>query len=294
LIRTDRGACPARCEPAQECVLAEAAPPACGNSAALSWGYVTVVGSYGWVSDQVSVGFRTKLLPETIQAIALRTGRPARANGERLAKGPYGEWLASLGLRAGVAVPIMVGGRRWGVTVAVTSQEDFPPGTEPRMADFTELAAMAIANAQAEQELRELADTQAALRRLAVLVARGERPEAVFAAATGRPRHDGVLRAPGSGQRCAAGPGPRTLAAVYAVPLAGASLPASGTAGTAASIQSRRALAMMPDRRWRAMLVKSRTGRQEAGMQRGLAGAAARLRPGLKAPGRAHGDRIFR
>src|SRR5580700_10823516 len=45
-------------------------------------GYVTVVGSYGWVSDQVSVGFRTKLLPGTIQAAALRTGRPARANGE--------------------------------------------------------------------------------------------------------------------------------------------------------------------------------------------------------------------
>src|SRR5712671_2168396 len=34
------------------------------------------------------------------------------------------------------------------------------------------------------QELRGLADTQAALRRLAILVARGEPPEAVFAAAT--------------------------------------------------------------------------------------------------------------
>ena len=147
-------------------------------------GYVTVVGSYGSGSDQVSVGFRTKLLTETIQAIALRTGRPARANGERLAKGPYSEWLASLGLRAVVAVPVMVGGRRWGVAVAVTSQEDFPAGTESRMAEFTELAATAIANAQAGEELRELADTQAALRRLAVLVARGERPEAVFAAAT--------------------------------------------------------------------------------------------------------------
>jgi signal transduction histidine kinase len=52
------------------------------------------------------------------------------------------------------------------------------------MADFTELVATAIANAQAHQELRELADTQAALRRLATLVARGEPPEAVFAAAT--------------------------------------------------------------------------------------------------------------
>jgi GAF domain-containing protein len=66
----------------------------------------------------------------------------------------------------------------------VTSREDFPPGTESRMAEFTELAALAIANAQTEQELRELADTQAALRRLATLVARGEPPEVVFAAAT--------------------------------------------------------------------------------------------------------------
>jgi hypothetical protein len=45
--------------------------------------------------------------------------------------------------------------------------------------------ATAIANAQAGQELRGLADTQAALRRLATLVARGEPPETVFAAATG-------------------------------------------------------------------------------------------------------------
>ena len=41
------------------------------------------------------------------------------------------------------------------------------------------------ANAQAREELRELADTQAALRRLAMLVARGEPPEAVFAAVAG-------------------------------------------------------------------------------------------------------------
>jgi hypothetical protein len=36
-----------------------------------------------------------------------------------------------------------------------------------------ELAATAVANTRAEQELRELADTQAALQRLAMLVARG-------------------------------------------------------------------------------------------------------------------------
>jgi signal transduction histidine kinase len=115
---------------------------------------------------------------------ALRTGRPARVNGERLATGPFGAIVGRLGMRAAIATPIVVGGRHWGVTVAATSREDFPVGTESRMADFMELAATAIANADAEQELRDLADTQAALRRLATLVARGEPPEAVFAAAT--------------------------------------------------------------------------------------------------------------
>src|SRR5258705_8823881 len=51
-------------------------------------------------------------------------------------------------------------------------------------ATWREPAAMPITNARAEQELRELGGTQAALRRLATLVARGEPPEAVFAAAT--------------------------------------------------------------------------------------------------------------
>jgi signal transduction histidine kinase len=95
-------------------------------------------------------------------------------------------------MRAGVATPIVVGGSYWGVTVAATSREDFPVGTESRMADFMELAAMAIANAQAEQKLRDLADTQASLGRLAMLIARGEGPEVVFAAvATEVLRHFG-------------------------------------------------------------------------------------------------------
>ncbi|HEY0472202.1 MAG TPA: GAF domain-containing protein, partial [Kribbella sp.] len=145
---------------------------------------LTVVGSSGEVSDRVPAGFRLRLVPEMLQAVALRTGRPTRINGEQLAKGPYGAWVGTLGMRAAVATPIVVDGRHWGVTVAATSQEDFPAGAESRMADFMELAATAIANARAQQELLQLADTQAALRRLAMLVARGEPPEAMFAAAT--------------------------------------------------------------------------------------------------------------
>jgi signal transduction histidine kinase len=156
--------------------------------------YITVVGSYGRVSDRAPIGTRLPLLPGMIQTAALRTGRPVRSNGERLAKSPYGAWVRTLGMRAGVATPIIVAGHPWGVTIAATSRKNFPARTEARMARFVELAAMAIANARAEAELRELADTQAALRRLATLVAQGEPPEAVFAAATKE-----VLRHFGSG-----------------------------------------------------------------------------------------------
>ena len=149
-----------------------------------SSGHLVIVGSYGRVSDKVPIGFRLKLLPDMVQATALRTGRPARINGEGLANGPHGAWVATLGMHAGIATPIVVGGQPWGVVVAATSREDFPDGTEERMAGFIELAATAIANAKAEQELRELADTQAALRRLAMLIASGEPPDAVFAAVT--------------------------------------------------------------------------------------------------------------
>ena len=147
-------------------------------------GTCVVAASYGRCREEIPVGFRFPLVPTTVHAAALRTGRPARVSGDELASGPYGELTRKLGLRAAVATPIVVDARYWGVALAATERADFPPGTESRIADFTELAATAIANAQAEEQLRKLVDTQSALRRLAMLVARGEPPEVVFAAVT--------------------------------------------------------------------------------------------------------------
>src|SRR5207244_3670949 len=68
--------------------------------------------------------------------------------------------------------------------------------TEQRMAGFTELVGTAIANAESRaqleesrDELRRLADEQAALRRVATLVARGEPPAEVFPAVAQEIRH---------------------------------------------------------------------------------------------------------
>ncbi len=80
-------------------------------------------------------------------------------------------------------MPISVEGQLWGVMfVAHTGDEPLPSGTEARLAGFTELAATAIANANARMELHGFAEEQAALRRVATLVGPGGRD--VFAAVT--------------------------------------------------------------------------------------------------------------
>jgi hypothetical protein len=54
--------------------------------------------------------------------------------------------------------------------------------TEARLASFAELLPTAIANAESRVGLTRLAEEQAALRRVATLVARGVPPEELFAA----------------------------------------------------------------------------------------------------------------
>ena len=82
-------------------------------------------------------------------------------------------------------MPIRVEGRLWGALIAISAGGGPPPAdTEARLAAFTEVLGTAIANAQARVELRAYADEQAALRRVATLVAGGAPPEKVFAAVT--------------------------------------------------------------------------------------------------------------
>ena len=113
-------------------------------------------------------------------ATVRETGRPARVDRYTEAAGGAAR---EIGIRSAVGVPITVEGELWGlIAVVSTSEEPPPPGTEERLAGFTELVATAIANAQARVELRTIADEQAALGRVATLVAQGEAPAGVFAA----------------------------------------------------------------------------------------------------------------
>jgi signal transduction histidine kinase len=89
------------------------------------------------------------------------------------------------GFSSSVGAPIIVEGRPWGlILVAYTRDELLPADTEADLAAFTELIATAIANTQARMELRAFGEEQAALRRVATLVARGSAPEKVFTTVT--------------------------------------------------------------------------------------------------------------
>jgi GAF domain-containing protein len=146
-------------------------------------GSATVLGCWNGTGMPAPNGTRLTVGVDGVATAVLSTGLPARA--ARLA-GPPGsvaDYLRSVGMRAGAGSPVVVDGRLWGVVITATARpERLRPDDEPRMSAFAEIVGTAIANAQARVELRAIAEEQAALRRVAVLVAEGASPPAVFAA----------------------------------------------------------------------------------------------------------------
>ncbi|MGW6196917.1 GAF domain-containing protein [Kribbella sp. NPDC055110] len=144
-------------------------------------GTVTGVGAWSSVTAQLTVGTRIELDGLSVASEVLKTCRPIRVDSFAGATGEIAEEARALGIRSSVGCPIVVAGQVWGVIAASTkSDEPFAANTESQIASFTELVATAIENAEARTELRRMADEQAALRRVATLVARGAAPEAVF------------------------------------------------------------------------------------------------------------------
>jgi signal transduction histidine kinase len=105
-------------------------------------------------ATKMPVGQRFSLEGDNIAAMVLLTGRPARMDNHDKAAGTAAAQIRELGLRGGVGAPIVVDGRLWGVAVVGSSRpEPLPPDIEARVADFADLVATAIANAQAHTDL---------------------------------------------------------------------------------------------------------------------------------------------
>jgi PAS domain S-box-containing protein len=144
----------------------------------------SATGVVGWRSDGKPIQLAgVRLGGRNVASLVSSSGRPARVDNYGGASGEVSRWAQGNDIRSSVGVPIMVEGRLWGVmTVSLEREEALPPDTEERLSGFTDLAATAIANAEAREELRHVAAEQTALRRVATLVARGVAPNVVFAA----------------------------------------------------------------------------------------------------------------
>ena len=145
---------------------------------------IWIVGTWSSAGAAYPLGAQARLGGRNVPTQVFETGRPARIDDYDVASGAVADAVREFGFRAAVGVPVIVEGRIWGVMIAASRVEPLPAGTEAQLAGFTELAATAIANAQARVDLRAYADEQAALRRVATLVAETAPPEEVFAAVT--------------------------------------------------------------------------------------------------------------
>ncbi len=146
-------------------------------------GVVTVVAVDATLPVAAAVGDRWTPVPGGVVERVVQTGRPARSDGHEDEPGSLADRLREFGYGGAAAAPIVVEGRLWGVmSSAWAIGRSVPAGSEARLTQFSELIATALANAEAREELRRVAEEQAALRRVATRVARGEPPSAVFAA----------------------------------------------------------------------------------------------------------------
>src|SRR5258708_23546715 len=119
-------------------------------------GAVTVVGAWTGTGAPAPtpVGSRFPLGGQNVTTLVFRTGQAARTDYVDMS-GVIGDVATrDWGWRAAVSVPIRVEGRLWGaVMVVLTREELLPADAEARLAGVPELAATAIANAEAQAQV---------------------------------------------------------------------------------------------------------------------------------------------
>jgi PAS domain S-box-containing protein len=159
-----------------------------GMALVVIWRYerdrpATVVGAWADRPHPFQAGTTWPVDERTAAAMLPEIGRPSRIEDFGEIGGMIPDAIAETGIRSGTGAAIVVDGEFWGVMGAgVAEGERLLDHIEDRLAEFTELVATTISNSASRQELARLAEEQAALRRVATLVARGVPPPDLFAA----------------------------------------------------------------------------------------------------------------
>ena len=115
----------------------------------------TIVGRYNRDGiESFPLGTRLYADGETTAIGRVReTSAPARVDDWGAVGGSFAELMLRTGYRSTVAAPIVVAGNLWGA-VAIGSAESLPAAAEVRLAAFCELVSLAVASAQAREDLQ--------------------------------------------------------------------------------------------------------------------------------------------
>jgi PAS domain S-box-containing protein len=117
-------------------------------------GTASVVGSYGASDAEIGVGSHLSFDRGRLWGRVAQSRSSERTDRRRNGSDALAKSLLAVGIAAAVAVPIVVSGRPWGAIVGAWKHPDMAGGdTEIRMAQFTELVATAVANAESGAEL---------------------------------------------------------------------------------------------------------------------------------------------
>jgi PAS domain S-box-containing protein len=133
----------------------------------------TVVGHFSELdTGQFVIGTVLPVEGGSLTSTVPRTGKAGRMEGYEGVSGEIARRAREGGYRSVVAAPVVVAGRVWGLLVVATSRDEpLAEGTEQRLESFAELVALALAGADARNELaasrtRIVAAGDAARRRL--------------------------------------------------------------------------------------------------------------------------------
>jgi PAS domain S-box-containing protein len=117
-------------------------------------GAACVVGSYGASDAEIGLGSHVSLDGGQLWGRIAQGRSPELTVRPRNGSNTLATSLLAVGIAGAVAVPIVVSGRPWGAIVAAWKHPDMAGGdTEIRLAQFTELVATAVANAESGAEL---------------------------------------------------------------------------------------------------------------------------------------------
>jgi PAS domain S-box-containing protein len=115
----------------------------------------TIVGRFGeHMIGGIEIGSSLPIEEGLTAWTVLRTGAPARVDHLEGFTGELAQRIRELGYHSTLGVPIVVAGSIWGIIgVALREGELVPPETEHRLQAFAELVGLAVASADARDEL---------------------------------------------------------------------------------------------------------------------------------------------